>query len=172
MVGRRCVPVRAIPGVHCAIPVVRITSTVRVYCDGPSTYLSTRSSLRRRCVFSPHRAQDFCLQAETPGQFPVNAAAQVAVSSSVKSEDTSIPPGAVLGANGDAAVGSSSIAEEEGEEEEEDEDEDALHCLCQLPAGTARFRTLMTCDLCHNWFHPACVRLKARCTIPTYGRCC
>ena len=40
------------------------------------------------------------------------------------------------------------------------EDEDALHCLCQLPAGTARFRTLMTCDVCHRWFHPACVRLK------------
>lgn len=42
------------------------------------------------------------------------------------------------------------------------EDEDALHCLCRLPADTARFRTLMTCDLCHNWFHPACVRLKVR----------
>eukprot|EP00904_Undaria_pinnatifida_P009167 jgi/Undpi1/5380/HiC_scaffold_2.g00661.m1 len=40
------------------------------------------------------------------------------------------------------------------------EDEDALHCLCRLPADTARFRTLMTCDLCHSWFHPACVRLK------------
>ena len=40
------------------------------------------------------------------------------------------------------------------------EDEDALHCLCRLPADTARFRTLMTCDLCHRWFHPACIRLK------------
>ncbi|CAM9103685.1 unnamed protein product [Laminaria digitata] len=40
------------------------------------------------------------------------------------------------------------------------EDEDALHCLCRLPADTARFRTLMKCDLCHSWFHPACVRLK------------
>lgn len=40
------------------------------------------------------------------------------------------------------------------------EDEEKLHCLCRLPADTARFRTLMTCDLCHSWFHPACVRLK------------
>ncbi|CAN0076831.1 unnamed protein product, partial [Hapterophycus canaliculatus] len=37
------------------------------------------------------------------------------------------------------------------------EDEVELHCLCRLPADTARFRTLMTCDLCHSWFHPACV---------------
>lgn len=83
--------------------------------------------------------------------------------SSAKSEDTSVPPPRVtLGVNGDAVVGGS-VAEGEGEEVEEDEDEDALHCLCQLPAATARFRTLMTCDVCHNWFHPACVRLKARC---------
>ena len=40
------------------------------------------------------------------------------------------------------------------------EDEENLHCLCRLPADTARFRTLMTCDLCTCWFHPACVRLK------------
>ncbi|CAM9170262.1 unnamed protein product, partial [Ectocarpus sp. 12 AP-2014] len=40
------------------------------------------------------------------------------------------------------------------------EDEEALHCLCRLPADAARFRTLMTCDLCSTWFHPSCVRLK------------
>lgn len=40
------------------------------------------------------------------------------------------------------------------------EDEEALHCLCRLPADAARFRTLMTCDLCSSWFHPSCVRLK------------
>lgn len=47
-----------------------------------------------------------------------------------------------------------------GEDILNEEDGDALHCLCRLPADTARFRTLMKCDLCHGWFHPACVRLK------------
>ncbi|CAM9321021.1 unnamed protein product, partial [Sphacelaria rigidula] len=44
--------------------------------------------------------------------------------------------------------------------EAEEEDEDKLHCLCRLPAGAARFRTLITCDACQRWFHPACVKMK------------
>ncbi|CAM9770853.1 unnamed protein product [Choristocarpus tenellus] len=43
-----------------------------------------------------------------------------------------------------------------------EEDESVLHCLCRLTAGTARFRTLMNCDVCKGWFHPPCVRQKVR----------
>lgn len=45
-------------------------------------------------------------------------------------------------------------------EEDDNDDDDRLHCLCRLPAGAARFRTLITCDTCHRWFHPACVKMK------------
>lgn len=49
------------------------------------------------------------------------------------------------------------------------EDEENLHCLCRLPADTARFRTLMKCDLCASWFHPACVRLKVGGLVASRG---
>ncbi|CAM9313150.1 unnamed protein product [Scytosiphon promiscuus] len=65
--------------------------------------------------------------------------------------DNSTAEGAADGSNGDSEAGAGVWTKE---------DEVELHCLCRLPADTARFRTLMTCDLCHSWFHPACVRLK------------
>lgn len=80
-----------------------------------------------------------------------------------------LPPKSNLGGDGTPAPANDGVTaavdntNASGDTEEvgwTEEDEDKLHCLCRLPADTARFRTLMTCDLCHSWFHPACVRLK------------
>ncbi|CAM9344738.1 unnamed protein product, partial [Ectocarpus sp. 4 AP-2014] len=75
-----------------------------------------------------------------------------------------------LGSSGAPSTADPATAQKEEEEGEgigdaeeagwTKEDEEALHCLCRLPADAARFRTLMTCDLCSSWFHPSCVRLK------------